>query len=371
MFLKNLELKNFRNYEHASVGFEKGTILIVGCNGQGKTNLLESIYFLSCGRSHRSPSAKEVIRSGKDFALLRACAVSGDKTNLIEIELRRDNSYKIRVDKVYRRKKADFINIMPAVIFSPDDLSLIKSGPSFRRGYLDGILDRVVKDFPEIRLNYQKTLAQRNSLIKSMAPASGKMNPTLQAWNEKLIDYGKAIIEYRLKLVEEIKEEFASHMDYFFDKSAARMEYTASWQRQNRGSLDDIEAQYRNNMERNLNKDIALGTTTTGPHRDDVYISLEGRELRNFGSQGQQRLASLSLKLCELKFISVKLKEAPLFLLDDVLSELDIGRKKLLIKMLGDKFQTFITAASADYLDGLDINIRGKYKVSNGTVSRL
>jgi len=372
VFLKNLELKNFRNYGHVNIGFDRGTILIVGDNGQGKTNLLESIYYLSCGKSHRGSSAREIINSCKDFTLLRAEAVSEDKVSLIEIELRRDNSYRVRVDKVYRRKKSDFISIMPAVVFSPDDLSIIKGSPSFRRDYLDGILERAVKNFSELRLKYQKTLAQRNTLIKSMGRNSGPINPTLQVWNEKLISYGKKIMEYRIRLVDAIKEGFSGHMDYFFGGSGAQMSYVASWQRQ--GSqpegLDDIEGSYRESMERFFKKDLALATTTTGPHRDDVYLSLEGRNLRNFGSQGQQRIASLSLKLCELLFIADKLGEPPLFLLDDVLSELDLTRKQLLINKLGDRFQTFITATNVNYLDDLKMKVSGKYEVSRGTVRK-
>ncbi|MGM0366144.1 MAG: DNA replication/repair protein RecF [Actinomycetota bacterium] len=372
MFLKNLELKNFRNYGHVNTSFDRGTILIVGDNGQGKTNLLESIYYLSAGKSHRSSSTREIINSSRDYALLRAQAVSGGKSSLIEIELRRDGGYKIRVDKVYRKKKADFINLMPAVVFSPEDLNLIKGSPSYRRAYLDGILDRTVKGFPELRLKYQKTLAQRNSLLKSMGQNAGPENPTLQVWNEKLISYGKSIMEYRIKLLDAIKEEFGRHMDYFFGGSGAGMSYIASWQRQGgEGSLDDIHEQYKKSMERFSKKDMALAATTIGPHRDDVYLSLEGRDLRNFGSQGQQRIASLSLRLCELLFIGAKLGLSPLFLLDDVLSELDITRKQLLIEKLGDRFQAFITAANVNYLNDLKINICGKYEVKNGNLKRI
>ncbi len=370
MFLKNLELKNYRNYKHAQLNFDKGTILITGDNGQGKTNLLESIYYLSCGKSHRGSSTREIIHAQENFALMRAEAVAEDGKKRIEIELRREGNDKIRVDKVYRKKKSEFINIMPAVVFSPDDLSLVKGGPSFRRSYLDGILDRAARDFPGLRLRYQKTLAQRNSLINSMTHHPHKINTTLKVWTEKLISYGTTIMAYRMKLVEAIKDDFASHMDYFFGGSDALMGYMASWQQQPE-SLEDVESQYRKHMEKNLKKDLAMATTTIGPHRDEIILNLEGRNLRNYGSQGQQRLAALSMRLCELMFLFQKMGKSPLFLLDDVLSELDLLRKKLLIEKLGDRFQTMITATNIHYLEGVDIDICGKYVVSGGSVQRL
>ncbi len=371
MILKRLELKNFRNYEQADINFDKGTILIIGDNGQGKTNLLESIYYISSGRSHRGSSTKEVIKAEKDFALLRAYTLSKTKETLIEIELRRDDTYKIRINKGYRRKKADFINILPVVIFSPDDLNLVKGSPSFRRAYLDGILDRTVKGFTELRIKYHKTLMQRNSLIKSMRQAQDPLNPTLLAWNEKLIGYGTAIMEHRNNLVNAIKDEFSLQMEYFFG-GKAQMGYVASWQRnRTEEGLEDIRVHYENNMESCLKKDLSLATTTIGPHRDDISLALEGKYLRSFGSQGQQRLAALCLRLGELLYIFKKLGEPPILLLDDVLSELDVTRKQLLIKKLEDRFQTFITATNVDYLKGVKINVTGKYEVDQGTAKRL
>jgi DNA replication and repair protein RecF len=171
VYLKKLELINFRNYSKLNLNFSKGVILVVGDNGQGKTNLLESIYYLSTGKSHRSYNHNELIKWKKDFSILRA-EVSSESAkkieHLIEIELK-ENNIKIRVDKAYCKRKSEFISILPSVIFSPDDLRIIKSSPSNRRNFIDSILDQIHNDFYRIRLQYQKILNQRNSLIKSIS----------------------------------------------------------------------------------------------------------------------------------------------------------------------------------------------------------
>ncbi|MCG9480006.1 MAG: DNA replication/repair protein RecF [Actinomycetia bacterium] len=372
MFLSKLELKNFRNYQNLKLDFNRGTTLITGDNGQGKTNLLESIYYLSCGKSHRTASQKELIMDGQDFALIRAMIQGADKPRLIEFELRRDNSYKLRIDRVYFRRKSEFTSLVSAVIFSPDDLNIIKSSPSHRRNFLDHILDSTHNNFPGIRLKYQKTLNQRNSLIKSMSrqKLSGD-NPTLKVWNENLINYGKKIIEYRLELVQGIEERFSQLVEYFFPGCRAKLAYVPSWNReknQSPATAGGMESDYKEAMTDAWDKDLALKSTTIGPHRDDLYISLQGSDLRSFGSQGQQRIAAVSLKLCELFFLNQQLGKSPILLLDDVLSELDVIRKKLLIEKLGDGFQTFITAANIHYLDDLPLNIAASHVVKNGNI---
>ena len=163
MYLKNLELKNYRNYNHVNLEFDKSSILLVGNNGNGKTNLLESIHYLSTGRSHRTHTQDELLKWGTEFSLIRATLgpEKGNSSNIIEIEIRKNNNIKIRINGVYQKKKSDFISILPSVIFSPDDLKIIKSGPGERRNFLDSILEKIYPDYYSLRLQYQKIL-QRN-----------------------------------------------------------------------------------------------------------------------------------------------------------------------------------------------------------------
>ena len=392
MYLKKLELKNYRNYNHISLNFDKSTILILGNNSNGKTNLLESIYYLSTGRSHRTYSQDELINWGSNYSVIRALTGSeknGEIDHLIEIELKKDNSIKIRVDKVYQRKKSDFISIMPSVIFAPDDLKIIKSGPSDRRNFLDSILDKIYREYYNLRLQYQKILSQRNSLIKSLGSnINVSNNSTLEVWNDNIVRYGIEIIKKRYYLLEDFKEEFKSYMSNFFKDIDIDILYVFSWNREelldsnnsssNPGDYsgsgpieNNLKEIFYSKLTENLKKDLLYKTTTVGPHRDDFVILINGKNIRYFGSQGQQRVASISLKFCELHTLKEELKTDPVLLLDDVFSELDMDRRKLLVKVINDRFQTFVTATNISYLDKLDLEFGNKFLVKDNKITAL
>ncbi|MBN2072821.1 MAG: DNA replication/repair protein RecF [Actinobacteria bacterium] len=397
MHLKKLELKNYRNYKHIKLDFENRAVLLAGNNGNGKTNLLESIYYLSSGKSHRTNLEDELINWDADFCLLRAVIGSpgGDNDDfLLEIEMRRQNRAKIRVNKVYVQKKTDFIYILPSVIFSPDDLRIIKSSPSQRRDFLDSILEKIEKGYSRLRLQYNKVLLQRNGLIKSI---SGRITAshmsTLEVWNENLIKYGSEIIERRLALAGRLKGIFGSHIEDFFNGTSADMKYIFSWDRQENNGFNSesgntvivkpahmdgdgqlyggIRKIFESRLAGNQERDLSYRTTTTGPHRDDLAIFFDGKDVRSFGSQGQQRIAAVSLKLCELQILKEDLGKNPILLLDDVLSELDIERRKKLIHIINDCYQTFVTATNVSYLDNLDVDFNRKYLIRNNAVTQL
>lgn len=390
MYLKKLELKNYRNYSYVNLNFDKNTILILGNNGNGKTNLLESIYYLSTGRSHRTYSQDEIIKWDSDYSIIKAL-IGSEKNNgidhLIEIELRKENNIKIRVDKIYKRKKSDFISILPSVIFSPDDLKIVKSGPSDRRNFLDSILEKLDWKYYRQRLQYQKILIQRSSLIKSISGRSGAAsNSTLEVWNDNIVRYGTDIIEKRYRLLAEFRDEFRSYVNSFFKGVEVDLFYVFSWDRGD--NLDEYTDYFgaksykkenfiENNLKsifyckliESLQKDLLYKTTTVGPHRDDFIILLNGKNIRSFGSQGQQRVASISLKLCELDILRKRIKKDPILLLDDVFSELDIERRKLLVKAVSDRFQTFVTTTNISYLDKLDLEFGNKLLIKDNKIA--
>ena len=395
MYLKNLELKNYRNYEHVKLEFDKSSILLVGNNGNGKTNLLESIHYLSTGRSHRTHIQDELIKWGSDFSLIRAGLGSEekDKAYTIEIEIRKNNNIKIRINDVYQKKKSDFISILPSVIFSPDDLKIIKAGPGERRNFLDSILEKIYTDFYSLRLQYQKILLQRNSLLKSIKgkPLNSHLD-TIEAWNENLIKYGIQIIEKRLGLLSIIRDKFSEYAGDFFKGTDASIEYLFSWDRAEgadrnndpetrySGSgnerspvpeLESIKEIFLKKLNDNFKRDLAFKSTTMGPHRDDLIMSFNGKDIRSFGSQGQQRIASISLKLCELYILKERLDTDPVLLLDDVLSELDIERRKKLVKVINESFQTFVTATNISYLDKLDIDFGSRFLVGGNRIDEM
>jgi len=395
VYLKKLELKNYRNYSQANLDFDKNTILILGNNGNGKTNLLESVYYLSTGRSHKTYIQDEIIKWGSNYSTIKALIGSGrgDKEDrFIEIELRKGSSSntKIRVDKTRRKKKSDFISLLPSVIFSPDDLNIIKSGPSGRRDFLDSVLEKIDGKYCRERTQYQKILMQRNSLIKSMG-GSGRIdmenNPTLEAWDDNIVKYGIDIIKKRCGLLGELKGEFENYMSSFFKKASVDIFYIFSWDRKDSpdsfkspllsemagGNFTggDLKEIFYGKLKDSQKKDIRYKTTTVGPHRDDFVILLDDKNARYFGSQGQQRVAAICLKLCELGILRRKLKRNPVLLLDDVFSELDIERKKLLVKAIGNDFQTFVTSTNISYLDRLDLDFGSKLLVKDNKITVL
>ena len=368
MYLNNLELINFRNYKSLKLNFKNGTILIVGDNGQGKTNLLESIHYISSGKSHRTSDQDELINWDSDYAILRASLgksiedTADFSKQLIEIELRKKNNIRIRINGVYYRRKSDFASIIPSVIFSPDDLRLIKAGPSNRRDFLDDILEKLQNKYAAQRLHYQKILNQRNSLLKSII--SGEQtdgNSTMEAWDENLVHYGSEIIEKRCNLLASVREKFVKYMNYFFPGIQADIFYIFSWDRSIQGALTgaapnnpvnsqdsiiSIKDIFNIKLKQGFKKDLLLKTTLAGPHRDDLLITLNGKDIRSFGSQGQQRIAAICFKFSELEVLREILNKNPILLLDDVLSELDPERKKLLVNIIGDSSQTFITTSN-------------------------
>jgi len=390
MYLKKLELKNYRNYSHVNLNFDKNTVLILGNNGNGKTNLLESIYYLSTGRSHRTYSQDEIINWGSDYSKVKALVGSekeDEPDRFIEIELQKGNDIKIKVDKISRRKKSDFISILPSVIFSPDDLKIVKSGPMDRRNFLDSILEKIDPLYYRQRLQYQKILTQRSSLIKSFnVKTDAGSNSTLDVWDDNIVKYGADIIKKRYDLLIEFAAEFKNHISSFFKGVKVDINYIFSWDR-GYGSddladykdkknpvmenlePDDIKSIFYKELKGSFEKDLLYKTTMVGPHRDDFMIKLEGRNIRFFGSQGQQRIAAISLRLCELDILRKKIKKDPILLLDDVFSELDIERKKILVKAVSDKFQTFVTTTNISYLDKLDLEFGSKFLVKDNRIA--
>jgi len=389
VYLKKLELKNYRNYRQVNLNFNKNTIIILGNNGNGKTNLLESIYYLSTGKSHRTYVQDEIINWGSNYSLIRALIGSEDnspKDHLIEIELQKESGIKIRVDEIYHKKKSGFISMLPSVIFSPDDLKIVKSGPMDRRNFLDSILERVDKQYSAQRLQYQKILIQRSSLIKSL---SGKKeaaaSSTLEVWNENMVKYGTGIIEKRHKLLTEFSDKFTGYINRFFKGVEVSLFYVFSWDRMDNSAPanysdlksrkndnlteNDLKEIFSRKLEESLKKDLLYKTTTIGPHRDDFIILLDGKNIRSFGSQGQQRVASISLKLCELNTLQKKFGKDPVLLLDDVFSELDIDRKKLLVKIIGSSFQTFVTATNISYINKLDLEFGNKFLIRDNEIA--
>jgi DNA replication and repair protein RecF len=276
---------------------------------------------------------------------------------LIEIQANKENDIKIKIDGLLLKKKSSFTSLVDTVIFSPEDLVIVKGPPAGRRDFIDDLIEKTDRSFAQLRYKYQKILAQRNSLLKSASDVSSlKKNHTFDVWNENIADTGIKIIQKRLHMLKILKERFSENMERLFEGTNTDIEYRLSWQKEenNLFSPDELGSVYRENLLKNISKDLILKSTAIGPHRDDMIVFFNSRQIKSYGSQGQQRAASISLKLCELSILKEKNKRMPILLLDDALSELDENRKRFLLELINKKAQTFITAANVNYIKALD-----------------
>lgn len=352
MSLLALEVRNFRNYIHEHLTLSPKVNIFFGENAQGKTNILEAVYYCSLGRSFRSRKDEELIRHGESHFFLRGNFDHNNRDYLVEIGVNgKEFKGKINGDLVKRR--LDLFGTIQVVLFSPDDLQLIKGGPQNRRDFIDLYLSQA---FPKYRfsfLQFQRVVQQRNQLLKQIKEGLRRMDH-LEEWNQNLVDKGTALIRQRLEALSTIQRVAqTSHRQIAGDREHIVLTYHGL-----NGSVvsleDDIEAIYRRQLVDRRSEEIARGISLVGPHRDDINITLsDQRELRVYGSQGQQRTASLALKMAMVEFLTEVCHTRPILLLDDVMSEFDDLRKQALLSLLTGTTQTIITTA--------DIGSRGMF----------
>jgi DNA replication and repair protein RecF len=343
MFLSTMELQHFRNYNQLSIKFSPRVNIFIGKNAQGKTNLLEAV-FLSClGKSFRTKKDLELIQWGYDSFYLKSCFEANDLTRQIEFGLGKEQK-KIKLDGQVV-KNAVLFGITPVVVFSPEDLQLVKGGPQIRRDFIDLYLAQIAPQYRNIYLNYYKVLSHRNYFLKGSFP-----DPTeWEVWDEQLVECGIKVIKYRAALVERIKPYIiAAHRQISVATEQIDLNYLCLNKYLNPKAEQNLLRQmFRDELKNFHQMELERRVSLVGPQRDDLLLSLgNGVDLRSFGSQGQQRTAALALKLGLLAIMQEARETAPLLLLDDVMSEFDDYRKQALLKILLGSCQTFITATS-------------------------
>lgn len=357
MIIKSIKLENFRNYESLDLDFEKGTNILYGDNAQGKTNILEAIYLSATTKSHKGSKDKEIIRFLQDESHIRTILDKEGLEYRVDMHLRKNKSKGIAINGQHLKKAAELLGLLNVVFFSPEDLSIIKNGPSERRRFVDMELCQIDKYYLYNLNQYNKIVNQRNKLLKDFYYNSD-LNETLQVWNMQLVSYGKQIINRREKFIEQLNEIiYDIHKNLSGDKEELKIIYEPDV------SEEEFEQKLKNSQER----DIKLKMTSVGPHRDDFCFMVNGIDIRKFGSQGQQRTAALSLKLSEIELVKKVTGDHPVLLLDDVLSELDSNRQNYLLNNIGD-IQTIITCTGLDEFINNRFEIDKIYKVSNGVI---
>lgn len=337
MYIEKVSLTNYRNYETLDLTFGPGVNLILGDNAQGKTNLLESLYMSAMGRSFRTNRDQEMIQFGKKFARVEIGAIRNQEKIQIEIKILPGSKKTIRKNKVTLRRTSELLDSVLIVIFSPEDLKIVKEEPEKRRKFLDRELCQISPAYYDSWNNYRKILQQRNAALKEISP-----DPfLLDLWDVQMARYGARIIQDRAKFVAKLSRysgDIHNNITGCKEKLEIRYEPNVEWAE----NQQDQEALLYEKIRAHLPVDLKMRTSGRGPHRDDIGFFIHGMDARAFGSQGQQRTCALSLKLAELDLIREETGEEAILLLDDVMSELDESRQTFLIETLQEN-QLFIT----------------------------
>lgn len=357
MIIKSLSIDKFRNYQSLEMQFDPGTNIFYGDNAQGKTNILEAIYLSGTSKSHRGTKDKDIIRFGEEESHIRTIVERDQMPYQIDVHLKKNKTKGIAINGIPIKKASELFGIINFVFFSPEDLSIIKDGPSERRRFLDMELCQIDKFYLHDLANYNKIINQRNKLLKDIS-FHPELKETLDIWDLQLCDYGRRIIERRAKFVKQL-----NFIIYQIHKnlSGSKEELTVIYDRNT--DKDSFGDRLRQNRE----QDLKLKMTSVGPHRDDLIFYTGNMDIRKFGSQGQQRTAALSLKLSEIELVKKTIHDTPILLLDDVLSELDSHRQNYLLESIHD-IQTMITCTGLDEFVNHQFSINKIFRVSEGAV---
>ena len=359
MKIESLKLKNFRNYDLLNLEFDQAANIFYGDNAQGKTNILEAVYLSGTTKSHRGSKDRDMIQFGKEESHIETIVQKNGMTYQIDIHLKKNSPKGIAINKIPIRKASELFGIVNLVFFSPEDLNIIKNGPSERRRFIDLELSQLDKIYLKNLSNYNRIVNQRNHLLKEI-PYQKDLLQTLDIWDMQLINHGTAIIERRKIFIDEINKIVSSiHKKLTGNKEDIQLIYEPS-----NGNMT-LEQALRKNRER----DIKIKSTSVGPHRDDICFKTGDLDLRRFGSQGQQRTAALSLKLSEIELVKKAINDTPVLLLDDVLSELDKHRQNYLLDSIHD-IQTLITCTGVEEFVNHRFSINKIFHVQNGQVAK-
>ncbi len=361
MYIKKVELENYRNYDLSKIEFDKNINIILGENAQGKTNLLDSLYISAFGKSFRTSNSNEIVSFKKEYCKIKTYFNKFDEDEEIEIYIDKKGKKAFKLNGVNLKKYKDVLDNIITVIFSPEDLKIIKEEPEKRRKFIDKEISQLKFSYLDNLIKYKKVLSQRNAFLKDI----NKNEKIKEVLDAQLIKYGSEIIYERINFIKKLEEISKQlHNKLTGEKENLKITYLSDIPLNNilqeekndkKIYIEKIKEIYKREVEKNKNRDFLYKTTSKGPHRDDIKVEINGVDARKYGSQGQQRTVALSLKLSEIIILKEEKKESPILLLDDVFSELDIGRQNFLIETLKD-VQIFITTTeiSKRVLEKLD-----------------
>lgn len=362
MHIKHLSLSNFRNYSTLELPLQPGVNLLVGRNGQGKTNLVEAIFYAATLNSHRVSGYLPLVKHQQDKAVLRILAGFEDRENLIELELNVSGANRARINRSDTPRVRDVLGLVSAVIFSPEDLDIVKRDPSNRRAFIDDLLVQLTPRLAGVFSDYDRVLKQRNTLLKTSRnlPKDSPGLETLAAWDDSLIKLGTEIIAFRQDLIKRIAAPLLSSYDAIADeKNNPSIKYKSSLTGSNivepevfvedflvTSDREEIETQFRTKLELVKAKELERGISLVGPHRDDLVLYLGDYPAKGFVSHGESWSYALALKLASAQLLREEARAGdPILILDDVFAELDSTRRTRLANLVSDNEQVLITAA--------------------------
>lgn len=363
MRVNRLTLKNFRNYTQLSLDFTQNINVFIGENAQGKTNILEAIYFSAMGHSHRTYNEQEMVQWNQEESLIDLAFLRHNVENRLIFKLKSKQNKEIKLNDG-AIKPREIIGCFNAVLFSPEDLLLIKGAPAGRRRFLDGEISQASPGYYHRLLQYNRIINQRNHLLKKIKESRTGLD-MLETWDDQTAKAAAYLVVKRQEAVKKLAM-LANLMHRRITDSKENLGLIYYCHEMGQVFPENLTAWYKQKLTDIRNADIVKGSTGVGPHRDDLILTVNGINLRTFGSQGQQRTGILALKLAELEFIKSETGEYPVLLLDDVMSELDISRREQLINFIRDKIQTFITATDEKYFPTQKFG--RYYRVEKGTV---
>ena len=359
MFIKRLQMLNYRNYNVLDISLGPHVNVFMGDNAQGKTNILEGIYYCAFARSHRTSKDRELINWNADNALLSVSVGRERLDKRIDISILKDGKKAIQINKIKIKKIGELFGNFNVVMFSPEDLKIIKDSPGVRRKFIDMELCQLNPKYYYNLVQYNKVLNERNSILRNR----NINKDILEVYDMQLVEFGYNIIMERLEYIKKLnKYSEKIHSDITSGKEKIKFRYTSTIK-----DLENIKDNFYALLEKNRVRDSERGITSVGPHRDDFIVLINDIDTKSYGSQGQQRTAVLTIKFASLKIIKELTGEHPVLLLDDVLSELDFSRKRYILSTIGD-IQTIITCTGIeDLYEYLDDKSK-VFKVKDGEI---
>ncbi|MEH2457277.1 DNA replication/repair protein RecF [Nostoc sp.] len=352
MYLKTLNLRQFRNYQDQKVEFTAAKTILVGNNAQGKSNLLEAVELLATLRSHRMTRDRDLVQEGEAIAQINATLERQTGVSDLTLTLRRNGRRSVALNGESIRRQMDFLGVLNAVQFSSLDLDLVRGGPEGRRNWLDTLLIQLEPVYAHILQQYNHVLRQRNAFLKKNQDlALDTQHSELAVWDAQLATTGTRVIRRRDRAIQRLAPiATAWHASISGSTEILQIKYLPNIPLGD-NHPEEVQQAFLAKIQQRAIAEIHQGTTLVGPHRDEIELTINQTPARQYGSQGQQRTLVLALKLAELQLIEEVVKEPPLLLLDDVLAELDLSRQNQLLDAIQDRFQTLITTTHLGSFD--------------------